>query len=175
MWSNFFQNHSNCFIDISLHILNCLNCNMFHNFLGIFHLPPIYQKWGVSKSDPIFFQYHSKCFIHISLYMIKCLNCKMYHHFLGMFHYMYMYICTSHAFTQKWGVWKCNLFFSKTTQNAVHNQVLQLQNVQWVSWNVPFTSHLPLNQGFQNAIQSSPKLHEMHWRHNQVLNIQNAP
>jgi hypothetical protein len=55
MWSYLLQNHSKCFIDTSLHIIKCWKYKMFHNFLRMFHIPPIYPK----ISD---FQMWSDCF-----------------------------------------------------------------------------------------------------------------
>jgi hypothetical protein len=44
MWSDIFQNHSKCFIDTFLHVINFLRWKMFHDFLGMFHFPAIFQK-----------------------------------------------------------------------------------------------------------------------------------
>jgi hypothetical protein len=57
---------------------------MFHNFLGMFDLPPIYPKTRGFKMSSDFFQNHSKGFMDTSLYIIKCLKCKMFHKFLGI-------------------------------------------------------------------------------------------
>jgi hypothetical protein len=91
MWSNHLQNHSKCFnskcfIDTSLHIIKCLKCKMFHNFLGMFHLPAIFRKIQGFNMWSSVFQNHSKYFVDTSLPIIKCLKCKMFHNFLGMFH-----------------------------------------------------------------------------------------
>jgi hypothetical protein len=86
MWSDLFQNHSKCFVNTSLHIIKCLKCKMFHNFLGMFHLPDIFQKIQGFKMWSDWFQNHSKCFVDTSLHIIKYLKCKMFHNFLRMFH-----------------------------------------------------------------------------------------
>jgi hypothetical protein len=57
-----------------------------------------------------------------------------------------------------------------------NNQVFKLQNIPYFSWNVPFTSHLLQNQGFQNVIHFPPKPLKMLYKHlpthNQVFKLQ---